>query len=109
MIFEVREYVAVPGRLPAIIDLFNNHTAPTFIRYDMELVSAGRTLIGENSFGELVYTLRFADLAELESKWTQMLSDPDWQEAFADAERDGALIQTMRRRVIDDDPIEAAP
>lgn len=104
MIFEIREYVAVPGRLPAIVELFNNHTSRLLGRYDVELVSAGTTLIGEHSFGEFVYTLRFADLAELESKWGQILADPEFGEAFATAEQSGPLIQTMRRRVIDGSP-----
>ncbi|KHJ74477.1 MULTISPECIES: NIPSNAP family protein [Rhodococcus] len=109
MIYEIREYVAVPGKLSAIIDLFTNHTARMFKRYDMELISAGHTLIGEHSFGELVYTVRFANLAELENKWSQMLADPEWQQAFAAAESDGPLIRTMRRRVIDGSSIEEAP
>ncbi|MCK8616604.1 NIPSNAP family protein [Gordonia sp. C13] len=107
MIVEIREYVAVPGRLPAIVDLFSNHTARMFERYGVELISAGHTVIGENSFGELVYSLRFNDLAELDLKWGQVTSDPEWQDAFAAAEQDGPLIRTMRRRVIDDTPFQS--
>ncbi|MCD2147382.1 NIPSNAP family protein [Gordonia paraffinivorans] len=109
MIYEIREYVAVPGKLPAIIDLFNNHTARMFKRYEMELVNAGHTMIGEHSFGELVYTMRFANLSELDDKWAQLLADPEWRGAFASAEATGPLIQTMRRRVIDGSPIEETP
>ncbi|MCF7552356.1 NIPSNAP family protein [Pseudonocardia sp. WMMC193] len=107
MIFEVREYVAVPGRLGAVVELFTSATVPLLAKHGMELVSAGRTLIGEHSWGELVYTLRFADLADLERRWGALLADPEWGAALAAAEADGPLFQTMRRRVLDAAPVTA--
>ena len=105
MIYEVREYVAVPGRLGAVVELFTSATVPMLAKHGMELVSAGRTLIGEHSWGELVYTLRFDDLADLEQKWGAMLADPGWIEALTAAEAAGPLFATMRRRVLDGAPL----
>jgi hypothetical protein len=105
VIYEVREYVAAPGRLGAVIDLFTGATVPMLAKHGMELVSAGRTLIGEHSFGELVYTLRFADLADLERGWNALLADPEWGAALSAAEADGPLFASMRRRVLDGAPV----
>jgi len=104
VIYEVREYVAAPGRLGAVLDLFTSATVPMLDKHGMELVSAGRTMIGEHSFGELVYTLRFDDLAELDRKWNAMLGDPEWVAALTAAEADGPLFASMRRRVLDAGP-----
>jgi hypothetical protein len=108
VIYEVREYVAVPGRLEAVIDLFTSATVPMLAKHGMELVSAGRTMIGEHSWGELVYTLRFDDLADLERKWNAMLADPEWIAALSAAEAGGPLFATMRRRILDASPVVTA-
>ncbi|GAA4557236.1 NIPSNAP family protein [Pseudonocardia xishanensis] len=105
MIYEVREYVAAPGRLGAVLDLFASATVPMLTRHGIDLVSAGRTMIGEHSWDELVYTLRFDDLADLERKWDGLLADPEWVEALTAAEAGGPLFQTMRRRVLAADPV----
>ncbi|NMO94029.1 NIPSNAP family protein [Actinomycetospora sp. TBRC 11914] len=109
MLYEVREYVAVPGRLPALVARFNDHTFRLFARYGMEVVDIGLTTIGDNSFNEIVYTMRFDDLADMERKWAQFTSDPEWVAVFAETEAEGPLIQSMRRRVLDAGAFSGAP
>lgn len=100
MLYEIREYVAVPGRFATLLGFFNEHTRPALAKHGMQLVQAGSTFIGENSFNELVYTIRFADLAEVQGKWAQVVSDPQWAEAFAAAEASGPFVQSMKRRLL---------
>ena len=104
MLYELREYVAVPGRLPVLIERFNMTTIPLFAKHGMELVQIGRTAIGDHSFGELVYTLAFSDLADMDAKWARFIQDPEWVAAERASEADGPLIQTLRRRVLDPGP-----
>lgn len=106
MINEVREYTPMPGRLDDVIDLFKTVLIPLFRRHDMEVVQAGFTTIGDNCFNELVYTMRFSDLADMERKWTAFLTDPDWPTALAERERSGPLYQAIRRRVVNSDPFD---
>jgi hypothetical protein len=105
VLYEVREYVAVPGRLPALLALFNEHTRPLLAEHGMELVTAGMTTVGENSFNELVYTMRFADMGELERKWAEFLADPRWVAAAGASTVDGPVITSMRRRFLAADPV----
>lgn len=70
----------------------------------MPIVQAGFTTFGDHSFNEIVYTLRFDDLAELERKWAAFLADADWQAALAEREAERPLYQTIRRRVVNGDP-----
>ena len=106
MIYEVREYLPVAGRLGDVIELFKSVVIPQFGKHKMELVHAGFTTLGDNSFNELVYTMRFRDLAELESKWNAFIQDPEWTAAFAEREKTGPLYQAIRRRVTDGGPFD---
>ena len=96
----------MPGRLDDAIDLLKTAVFPLFRRHDMEVVQAGMTILGDKSFGELIYTMQFADLAELELKWNAFLSDPEWAAALAKVERKGPLYQSIRRRVVSNGPFE---
>jgi hypothetical protein len=100
MIDEIREYVAMPGKLPALIELFNTKTLALLEKHGMKVIQIGMTSIGDHSFGEVVYTLRFKDLAEMECKWAAFLADKDFVSALAKSTADGPLLQSMKRRVV---------
>jgi hypothetical protein len=104
MIDEVREYVAAPGKLPALIERFNKHAFRLFAKHGMEVVQIGMTSVGDNSFNEIVYTLRFENLAELDAKWTALLADQEAISVFTESELDGPLIQSIRRRLLMTEP-----
>ena len=106
MIYEVREYVPMPGRLPDVIDFFRSVVIPLFGKHDMEITQVGFTTFGDNSFNELVYTMRFSDLAELEAKWAAFIADPEFTSGLASREESGPLYQSIRRRAVDASPFE---
>ena len=106
MIYEVREYTPMPGRLKDAIELFKMVVFPLFRRHGMEVVQVGFTTIGVNSFNELVYTMRFSSLADLECKWKAFLTDADWAAALAEREQSGPLYQAIRRRMVDSAPFD---
>lgn len=106
MIYEVREYVPVAGRMGDVIELFKTEVAPLFRKHEMELVHVGFTTLGDNSFNELIYTMRFRDLAELERKWAAFIEDPEWNAALAEREKAGPLYQAIRRRITNAGPFE---
>jgi hypothetical protein len=101
MLYEVREYVATPGRLESLITRFNEHAFRLFDKHQMDLVQIGVTSVGDHSFNEVVYTLRFTDVADMEHKWGEFLRDPEWIAAFRASEAEGPLVQSMRRRLVD--------
>lgn len=96
----------MPGRLADVIDLFKKVVIPLFNRHDMAIIQAGFTTVGANSFNEMVYIMRFSDLADLERKWNSFLTDPDWVSALAEREKNGPLYQAIRRRVVDSSPFD---
>ncbi|MEV8195283.1 NIPSNAP family protein [Rhodococcus pyridinivorans] len=100
MIYELREYTAVPGMLPQLVKRFNENTLKLFEKHGMEVAFIGHTAFGEDSVNELVYALQFNSYAEIEERWDAFLSDPEWQEAKVASEADGPLVKSVRRRVI---------
>jgi hypothetical protein len=101
MLIELREYVAVTGRYAAMVERFQTHAVPLFARYDIGLVPLGGTTLGENSFNEFIYALRFEDAGDMERKWAAFLADPEWVAAATASETDGPLIRTLKRRLLD--------
>lgn len=91
----------MPGRLRDVVDLFHTVTIPLFKKHGMVISQMGCTSIGDNSYNEFVYTMRFSNLAEMELKWGAFIADPLWEPAFASREKNGALYQSIRRRIVD--------
>jgi hypothetical protein len=100
MLYELREYTVVPGRLPALIDRFNNDTLDMFLKHGLDLVFLSRTEFGENSKNEIVYVLRFDSYQQVQDRWAAFFADPEWQEIAARSEEGGPLISSVRRRIL---------
>jgi hypothetical protein len=100
MIYEIREYTTVPGRMPALVQRFTDHTLDLFARHGMELEFISLTELGGNSNNELVYVLRFASYEEMAARWAGFLADPEWQEVRRASETDGPIVASISRRVL---------
>ncbi len=98
MIYEIREYVGVPGRFPALVEMFNEHTMRLFAKHQMGAVAVGMNWGGENSFNGLTYTVRFEDAGDLEPKWARFLQHPEFLAAAETSEVGGPVVQSMTRR-----------
>ena len=57
MIYELRVYRAMPGRLPKVIARFKDHTTGIWDRLGIKHVGFWTTLIGESEIGDLTYLL----------------------------------------------------
>jgi len=94
MIYEQRIYHAMPGRLPALLGRFQNHTLLVWKRLGIRQAGFWTTLVGESS-SDLTYLLAWESLAEREQKWTIFQADPEWLQIRAETEKDGALISGL--------------
>lgn len=107
MIYEMREYTTVPGRMPALVKRFKEHTFGLFERHGMECVFMSLTALGDNSNNELVYVMRFDDVADMETKWAAFQADPDWAAARSASEADGPIVAKLSRRVLNPAPFKS--
>jgi hypothetical protein len=91
MIYELRVYRCVPGRLPALLKRFENTTLKLWEKHGIKQAGFFTTLIGESN-QELTYVLAWESLADREKNWTAFQSDPDWIAARANSEADGQIV-----------------
>jgi hypothetical protein len=100
VIYELREYTTVPGRLPALIKRFNDHTLRIFARLGMEVVFMSVTEIGSDVNNELVYVMRFDSYEDMATKWAAFRADPEWEQVRQASEVDGPIVAKVGRRVL---------
>lgn len=94
MIYELRVYRCLPGRLPALLKRFESVTLKLWEKHGIRPTAFLTTLIGESN-KELTYILAWQSLAEREQKWTAFMSDPDWIAARARSEEDGQIVDNI--------------
>ena len=107
MIYELRIYDTVPGRLPALNERFANHTLGFFWKHNIHVVGFWTEDIGTSN--RLVYMLGYESLADRETKWSAFQADPGWHQVRADSEKDGpinALVRNMILKPTDYSPMQ---
>lgn len=94
MIYEMRVYRCVPGRLPALLRRFETITLKLFEKHGIRQAGFFTTLVGASN-QELTYLLAWDSMADREKKWTAFQTDPDWIEARARTEADGQIVENI--------------
>ena len=95
MIYEQRIYSCIPGRMPALLKRFENHTIEIWKKHGIKAIGFWTVLIGDGS-QDLHYILVWDSLAEREKRWSAFMADPVWQAARADSEKDGPILTNVK-------------
>lgn len=99
MIYELRIYRCLPGRLPALLKRFEDITLGFWNRYGIRQVGFWTTEIGKNNH-ELTYMLSWASLAEREEKWNAFQADPDWLKQRNATETPDRIVQQISNQIL---------
>ncbi|MBA3944911.1 MAG: NIPSNAP family protein [Herpetosiphonaceae bacterium] len=99
MIYELRIYDAMPGKLAALHTRFTTATVRLFEKHGIKPVGFWTTYIGPNS-NTLTYILAWEDLGERQRRWDAFASDPEWQAAKAESEKDGSLTERVQNMIM---------
>jgi hypothetical protein len=99
MIYEMRVYRCLPGRLPALIKRFDTITLKIWEKHGIRQAGFFTTLVGESN-QELTYFLAWESLAERETKWAAFQSDPDWISARVKTEEDGQIVDNIVNQLL---------
>lgn len=98
MIFELRIYETIPGRLPDLNARFADHTVGFFERHGIQVVGFWTEEIGTSN--QLVYMLGYDSLADRETKWAAFQADPDWNKVRSDTEKNGPINARVRNMIL---------
>jgi hypothetical protein len=74
MIYELRVYQPVLGKLPKLLARFQDHLIPIWETHGIRPIGFWTTLVGESN-NELTYILPWQSLADRETRWTAFLND----------------------------------
>ena len=99
MIYEMRVYRCVPGRLPALLKRFEQTTLKLWEKHGIRPSGFFTTLVGASN-QELIYLLAWESLAEREQKWAAFQTDPDWITARAKTEADGQIVDNIVNQML---------
>lgn len=99
MVYELRVYHCVPGRLPAIINRFDTVTCRLFEKHGIQQVGFWTVGIGASNY-DLVYMLQWESLADREKKFAAFAADPEWIEARAKSEIDGPIVASITNSIL---------
>ncbi|NND50589.1 MAG: NIPSNAP family protein [Rhizobiales bacterium] len=99
MIYELRVYQAVTGRMPELLKRFEDITIPIWARHGIQQAGFWTTVVGESN-QTLYYFLQWESLADREKKWASFQSDPEWLEKRAETERNGPLVATAANSIL---------
>jgi NIPSNAP len=99
MIYELRVYRCMPGRLPALLNRFQSATLRIWDKHGIRQAGFWTTVIGKSN-NDLTYLLAWESLAEREQKWSAFLSDPEWIAARNDSEKDGPVTANVTSSIL---------
>jgi hypothetical protein len=91
MIYELRIYRVMNGRMADLLTRFEHHTVPIMARHGFLQVGFWTTIVGRSE-QHLTYLLAWESLAQRQEKWDAFLSDPEWLAIRKSTEENGPLI-----------------
>lgn len=94
MIYELRVYTCLPGRLPALLKRFETNTLRIWDKHGIRQAGFWTTMIGASS-NDLTYLLAWDSLDDRQQRWGAFASDPEWIAVRDESEKDGPIIANI--------------
>jgi hypothetical protein len=91
--FELRTYVAVPGKLDALLARFRDHTTALFEKHGMTNIGYWLAIGDDGKPTEtVVYLVAHASREAAKESWAAFQADPEWIATKAASEGDGGRL-----------------
>ncbi|MGD8175416.1 NIPSNAP family protein [Marinimicrobium sp. ARAG 43.8] len=92
-VFELRTYTTHEGKLPALLERFDNHTRWLFEKHGMMNLAYWTPVDPELKENTLTYILVHPSLQAAETNWKAFGSDPEWQAVYKKSREDGPIVK----------------
>jgi len=99
MLYELRTYHAMPGKLAALVKRFETTTIHLFEKHGIKQVGFWTTAIGESN-QDLIYILKWDSLDDRAKRFAAFQQDPEWVSARAKSEADGPLVASLQNQIL---------
>lgn len=99
MIYELRVYRIMPGRMTDTLERFEKLIFRYWDKHGIRPLGFWTTAIGECHL-DLHQLLQWDSLAERERIWTAFTSDPGFKTEFAETERSGVMVESVKNTIL---------
>jgi len=99
MIYELRVYHCVPGRLPDLIKRFDTLTLPLWQKHGIQQAGFWTTLIGPSN-QDLTYMLKWESLDDRATRFAGFAADPEWVAGRAETEKNGQIVASITNTIL---------
>jgi hypothetical protein len=107
MLYELRVYETMPGKLAALNDRFAKHTIGFFEKHGIGMLGFWTDEIGTNQ--QMTYIISFQSMADRDARWSAFQADPGWQKARSETEIDGPFVSSIRNTLMRLTPYSPEP
>jgi hypothetical protein len=90
LLYELRVYDVIPGKLAALNNRFETITNGYFEKHGIKVIGFWTDVFGTSN--RLTYMLAYDDLGHREKAWGAFARDEERLAKFAETERDGLLV-----------------
>jgi hypothetical protein len=95
MIFELRVYHALPGKLNDLVVRFRDHTDTLFAQHGMKSVAYWRPLDEPQKSNTFIYILQHPSREAAAANWKSFQADPAWVSVKEKSEANGKLVEKI--------------
>ena len=99
MIYELRIYHCVPGRLPDLLKRFDTITLPLWEKHRFRQAWFWTVAIGPSN-QDLYYMLQWESLEERTQKFAAFGADPEWISKRAETEANGPIVASISNCIL---------
>ena len=99
MVYELRTYTAMAGRLPDLHKRFADITMGYFKKHGIKVVGFWTYEIG-GANDQLIYILAYDSLADREKRWAAFIGDQERLAKFAETEKNGPLVRRLTTQML---------
>jgi hypothetical protein len=93
-VYELRTYHVLPGRMPAMLKRFREHTTTLFEKHGMQNIGYW-TPEGKDGEIRLIYLLAHDSPEAAKKSWNGFRNDADWQKVRDASEKDGKIVEKV--------------
>lgn len=99
MLYELRVYHCVPGRLPDLLKRFDTITLKLWEKHGIRQAGFWTVVIGDSN-QDLYYLLKWDSLEERTRKFAGFQADPEWIAARAETEKQGQIVASISNTIL---------
>ena len=99
MLYELRIYHVVPGKMRQLNDRFQNLTLALFKKHRIDAVGFWTQSVGPNS-NALTYMVRWENDADRVAAWQALANDPEWIAGRDASEAGGQLFTHWENQLL---------